>query len=193
MKSYYFIIGLFSLLSICCKRNANKDNSEVNKNDTIQFFQIKQYLQGQIKEVNDVPYFIYRIDNINNKADSSAINTAIFNQIAHQFLAPDINDSKIKKYYTENIFEDQTTKGFTISYSTTNKELELQNADILLSEDGQTVKRIFIRKFHNYPDSSAIEQLSWKPGESFQINRSVQKASGAETLYQTRVVWNSKS
>ena len=52
--------------------------------------------------------------------------------------------------------------------------MEVQNVDVLLEEDGETVKRIFIKKFFNYNDSSAIEQLSWKPNESFQIIRLVQ-------------------
>lgn len=184
---------LFVLFYVSCKRNPNKATGEAGKNDTTQFFQLTEYLQGQIKEINATPFFIYKVDIINDKKDSAAINTAQLNQLAQQFLTPDINDEKIKKYYTENIFEDQTTKGFTISYSTTNKELELQNVDILLNEDGQTVKRIFLRKFFNYGDSSAIEQLSWKPGESFQINRSVQRPGNNETSRQTLVVWNEKS
>lgn len=161
--------------------------------DTTKFFQLSQYLQGQIKEINATPFFIYKIDIINDHKDSTPINTAMLNQLSQQFLRPDINDEKIKQYYKESIFEDQTTKNFTISYSTTNKELELQNVEILLDENGETVKRIFLRKFYNYPDSSAIEQLSWKPGESFQVNRSVQRPGKTETSRQTLVVWNKNS
>ncbi|HEX8461075.1 MAG TPA: hypothetical protein VF623_06580, partial [Segetibacter sp.] len=85
-----------------------------------------------------------------------------------------------------------TTQSFTISYSATDKDLEIQNIEILLKDDAKTVKRIFIRKFINYTDSSAIEQLSWRPGESFQINRSVETADNTENTRQTTVVWNQK-
>lgn len=180
------------IYTFSCKNKANNSISKANENDTTKFFQLTQFLEGQIKEVNATPFFIYKIDIHDNKQDSTPINTAIFNQVSRQFLAPDINDEKIKRYYTESIFEDQTTKSFTISYSTTNKELELQNVDILLDEDGQTVKRVLLRKYYNYPDSSAIEQLSWKPGENFQINRSVQKTGNSESSRQTIVVWNKK-
>lgn len=178
-----------------CKTNPNNSNSNgnTNANDTTRFFQVNEYLQGQIKEVNATPFFIYKIDVVNDTKDSTPINTSYFNQLSQQFLTPDINNEKLKPFYTESIFEDQTTKGFTINYSTPNKELELQTVDILLAEDGQTVKRIFLRKFFNYADSSAIEQLSWKPGESFQVNRSVQTQGGSENLYQTTVVWNKKT
>ena len=171
MKKTFVVITLFASICVSCKNSQNSEIGKPNENDTTKFFQVSQFLQSQIKEVNATPFFIYKIDILNNRKDSIPINTAIFNEVSKQFLTPDINDEKIKKYYTESIFEDQTTNGFTISYSTLNKELELQNVDILLDQDGQAVKRIFIRKFYNYTDSSAIEQLSWKPDESFQINR----------------------
>jgi hypothetical protein len=192
MNNRIFLYIFLALPYVACKRGATKGTDEANQNDTVKFFQVNEYLRGQINEVNATPFFIYKIDILNHNKDSTPINTAIFNQFANEFLEPDINDKKIKQYYKENIFEDQTTKSFTISYSATNKELQLQNVEILLHEDGQTVKRIFLRKFYNYPDSSAIEQLSWKPGESFQINRSVEKPDNPGSSKQTLVVWNKK-
>src|SRR5689334_8978333 len=146
MKKLGCIAILFSLFYLSCKTKSSNDGSKANTNDTVKFFQVNQFLQGQIKEVNATPFFIYKIDIINGNKDSTPINTSSFNEIAKQFLSPNINDEKLKHYYVESIFEDQTTKGFTINYSTTNKELELQSVDILLGEDGQTVKRIFLRK-----------------------------------------------
>jgi len=192
MKNTIIVCTLFTLLMVSCTNNTVKVKDKVNNNDTVKFFQVTQYLQGQVKEVNATPYFIYKIEINNNKQDSTPINTAIFNQLSQQFLKPDINDPELKPQYRESIFEDQTTKSFTISYATTNKALELQNIEILLDEDGQTVKRLFLRKFYNYSDSSAIEQLSWKPGESFQVNRSVQKPGNSESTRQLLVVWNKK-
>lgn len=193
MKQIGFATVMFFFFLPACKRNSNNADSLDTKNDTTKFFQVNEYLKGQIKEVNATPFFIYKLDLVNNKKDSTPINTSVFNQLSTQFLSPDINDEKLKSFYTENIFEDQTTKTFTISYSTNNKKLTLQNVEILLNEDGRTVKRIFLRKFYDYTDSSAIEQLSWKPGESFQVSRSVQKTDNSETLRQTTVVWNKNS
>ena len=191
MKKVYFFILILYLLYACRPNESRTITSEAT-NDTTHFFEVVQYIKTQISEVNKTPYFIYKIDIAGGKKDSSAINTSVFNQISERFLRPDINDEDLKKYYTENIFHDQTTKSFTISYTATDKELEIQNIEVLLQEDGQTVKRLFIRKFFNYKDSSAIEQLSWKPGESFQINRLVQKPANKENSYLTNVVWNEK-
>lgn len=189
----FFIIP--ALFYYSCKQNNNlhTNTSQAQKNDTTKFFQVSQYIKNEIEEVNRTPYYIYKVTVINGKKDSVAIDNAVFNKMSAQFLTPDINDDKLKKHYTENIFHDQTTKSFTMSYTTPDKQLEIQNIEVLLQEDGETVKRIFIRKFFNYPDSSAIEQLSWKPGQSFQINRLVQKNNNKENSYQTNIVWNGKS
>ena len=191
MKKVYFFILILYLLYACRPNESRTITSEAT-NDTTHFFEIVRYIKTQISEVNKTPYFIYKIDITDGKKDSTTINTSVFNQISERFLRPDINDPDLKKHYTENIFHDQTTKSFTISYTATDKELEIQSIEVLLQEDGQTVKRLFIRKFFNYKDSSAIEQLSWKPGESFQINRLVQKPGKKENSYLTNVVWNEK-
>jgi hypothetical protein len=193
MKKRSLFYSLLALFFLACNNDVKNGSTNENGDDTTKFFQVNQFLQNQIEEVSATPFFIYKITVTNESKDSIPINTTIFNELARQFLTPDINDDAIKSNYTESIFEDQTTSGFTISYSTKNKELELQNVDVLLAEDGQTVRRIMFRKYYNYSDSSAIEQSNWKPGESFQINRSVQKPGNVQTSLQTTVVWNKKS
>ena len=192
MKKAPVVLIICSAFYFSCNQNNKSTTENSVDSDTTKFFQVSQYIQTEIKEVNETPYFIYKIDIKDHKRDSTAINTSTFNELAKSFYNPDINDAKFKKYYKENIFHDQTTKSFTISYSATDKELEVQNVEVLLEEDGRTVKRVFIRKFFNYPDSSAIEQLSWKPKINFQINRLVQQAGGKEVSGQTIVVWNEK-
>lgn len=175
-----------------CSGKTNKQN-EVSATDTSKFFQVGDYIKSQINEINKTPYFIYQLNISPQQKDSFPINNVLTTQLAQQFIKPDLNDASIKKYYNESVFFDQTTKTYTINYSTNNKDLELQNLDILLEEDGEKVKRIFMRKFFNYTDSSAMEQLSWKPNERFEITRMIQKPDGSETSRQTIVVWNSKS
>ena len=174
-----------------CKEKSAKP-TELISSDSTKFFQVSDYINSQVNEVKATPYFIYKLISQGGKKDSTACNNSEVAELSSQFINPDLNDPSIKKYFTETTFFDETTKTFSISYSTTNKELNLQNVDVLFKEDGETVKRIFIRKFYNYNDSSAIEQLSWKPGESFQINRLVQYPDNKETSRQITVVWNAK-
>jgi uncharacterized protein (DUF736 family) len=185
-------IILFAVVTSCQQQQHEKPKDEEVAKDTISFFQVNDYIQSEITEVNRTPYFIYRIDVNNGTKDSSAIDNNIFNQLARHFLEVNINDPALKKKYTENVFHDQTTKSYTLSYTTADKELPVQSIDVLLNEDAQTVKRVFIRKFISYGDSSAIEQLSWKPHERFQINRLVQSGGNKENLRETTVIWNDK-
>lgn len=190
-NSVSFLIAFFFILG--CKQKGSSSKPIKQAEDTTQFFQVSQYIQQQIEDVQKTPYYIYKIDIKNGIKDSMPINTPLFIHLASQFKRSDINDPNLKRHYVENIFHDQTTKTFTISYTTPDKDLEIQNMEILLLEDGQTVKRIFIRKFLNYSDSSVIEQLSWKAAEKFQINRWVQTKDEKENSQQTIVVWNEKS
>ncbi len=188
MKRLTIISALLGFIYLGCKGKGSEQASE--KIDSTTFFETTVIFKKDINEVDSTAFYIYKIDIVDGKKDSTTINKTDFNKLAEKFLKPNITSDDLKPQYKESIFEDQTTGGFTINYSATNKELEVQSVDILLKEDGKTVKNIFIRKFYNYPDSSAIEQLAWKPGQRFQIIRSVQKKDSTENNYQTLVVWN---
>ncbi|MCY7422478.1 MAG: hypothetical protein LH478_12140 [Chitinophagaceae bacterium] len=178
------------LFLFCCKPKPGVPTQSSNT-DTVQFYQIAQFVTTQVNDVKKTPYYIFKKTNINGYIDSVQIDNSQFETLAHQFEVPDISELPLKKEYVENAFFDETTKTYTLNYSTKNKELEVQNIDVLLNADGSTLKRIFIRKFFIYnADSSAIEQLSWKPNEQFQISRVVQKPGQKETMYQSTIVWN---
>lgn len=186
------MLALSIYLFSCKGKPSETSTSEVK--DTTQFFQVSQFIEEQVKDVNKTPYYIYKKTIENGKTDSATLTNQQFGELAKHFLEPDINNASLKKEYTETPFFDQTTNTYTLNYTTKNKELEIQNIDILLLEDAETLKRIFIRKFFNYgSDSSAIEQLSWTPNHRFQVSRMVQKPDQAETSRQTIVVWNDKN
>lgn len=175
---------------VCCKQKISTLQKPSNS-DTVHFYQVAQFISSQVADVNKTPYYIYQKSLINGKEDSTQINASQFGQFAQHFINPDISEEPLKKEYLETVFFDQNTKTYTLNYTTKNKELEVQNIDVLLKEDATTLKRIFIRKFFNYnTDSSAIEQLSWRPNEQFMISRVVQIPRQKDRTYQTSIVWN---
>jgi len=186
------VLSIYSVLIFFgCKNSTGKNNPNAST-DSAKYFQLSDYIKSQISEVNKTPYYIYKIIKEENNRDSSPISSLEVIQLSKNFTEPDLNDPTIKKFYTENVFFDETTKNYSVSYSTLNKELVLQNVDVLLKEDGKTVKRIFLRKLYTVADSSIIEQLNWKPDEGFQINRLIQLPVKKEVTLQTTVVWNEK-
>ncbi len=183
-------LAFLLIFFVCCKQKTSTGQKASNS-DIVHFYQIEQFISSQVADVNKTPYYIYQKSEINGKEDSTQINTRQFGQLAQHFINPNISEEPLKKEYIETVFFDQNTKTYTLNYSTKNKELEVQNIDVLLKEDATTLKRIFIRKFFNYnSDSSAIEQLSWRPNEQFTISRVVQIPGQKEKTYQSTIVWN---
>lgn len=175
---------------MCCKQKPG-DLPKTPITDTVHFYEVEQFINSQVADVKKTPYYIYKKTAINGTKDSVQLDKIQFENLARQFSVPDINEEPLKREYIETVFFDQTTKTYTLNYSTKNMALEVQNIDVLLYEDAVTLKRIFIRKFFNYAtDSSAIEQLSWKPNEQFQVSRIVQKPGQKELVSQLIVVWN---
>ena len=102
----------------------------------------------------------------------------------------DITKKEIKHFYKEDVFRDLSTKCITFSYSTKNKELEIQNIDVLLNEETMSVKFVFIRTNQTIGDSNIITQMSWKTGKNFLINKTVIKSDGTKSITQQYVCWN---
>jgi hypothetical protein len=189
MRSLLFLVLLFATPG-CLQKNSG--SQAASNQDTVQFFQLAEYINEQIAEVENTPYFIYEKKTEQGNTDSFPITSKQFALMARPFAAADINSPPLKENYIENPFFDQTTKTYTLNYTAKDKTLEVQNIDVLLHEDAQTLKRIFIRKFYDYKDSTAMEQLSWKPNQQFEITRMVQQPGGTETIRQITVVWNDK-
>lgn len=166
-------------------------DSKQEKEDVI-FFQVKQFILKELDHLKNTPYFIYKIETIDGQRDSTVIPVDTAIMYAQQFLEPDINSKELKKFYEESVFHDQTTGTYSLNYSTSNKELEVQNINVLLFDDGKTVRRLFIRKHSAQDDASVIQQLSWKPSESFEINRLIQSPNQQERTHRTMIVWNEK-
>ena len=117
MKNAIIPFVVIGIVVLGCKEKSNQSVKE-NKIDTSHFFQIAVIFQKDLKEIDATPYFIYKIEKIDDKKDSTAINTAILKQMAQQFFRPDISSEGLKPKYKESIFADQTTGSITINYST---------------------------------------------------------------------------
>ena len=55
---------------------------------------------------------------VNGKTDSGIITTPVFDQIAKEFLMPDLDSSHFEKKFEENSFVDRSTNLVSFTYST---------------------------------------------------------------------------
>ena len=195
MKHLLLTISILSIITISCKNNkenkATETTTPTNTVDTSHFFDTKSFFQTEIKDVTTTPYFMYIITTRDEKKkDSSHLTTTEFVRLAQEFLAQDITQKELKPSYKEDVFRDLSTKSITFSYSTKNKDLDVQNIDVLLDEESNKVKFIFIRSQKIFKDSTIITQLNWKRAKNFLINRAVLKSDGTKYSTQQFVSWD---
>ncbi|MGI8952756.1 MAG: hypothetical protein ACR2FN_14365 [Chitinophagaceae bacterium] len=193
MKLVVFFVLMNIIFFISCKQTSTeKETKKTSSKDTTTFFPVADYIQQQIKLVDSTPYFMYLISIRNGKKDSSQINTHQFDSLVQPFREIDISNPSIKKNYTESVFEDKSTQSYTLTYSTNNKSLSTQNIDVLLNEENQQVKRIFINCFYDNNDSAITQKLGWKSFHSCSIIRIIQYKNGKQSTEQNLIVWNDK-
>lgn len=191
MKKFVAVATLLALFS-CNSKNTSKEVTKIINNDSTVFYPIRQFFIEDKKDVDSTPYFLYRIVEKGNRRDSTPISKQTFDSLASMFTAFDINDTSVKKYYEENVFNDLTTNSITLSYRSINKELPVQSIDVLLNSESQRVKRIFVSKLSNKGDTVITDKMGWKANESFYINRLTQLPGGKEQSEKNTVIWNKK-
>ncbi|MDP1841878.1 MAG: hypothetical protein Q8K64_00565 [Sediminibacterium sp.] len=178
-----FVATLFSLFIFACGNSTQKKiNSNIPVADTAKFYPIDQFIQEQIRYV-DLRNFIITKTNTNktssnnagaNKTDSSklVISKEAFISEASIILNEAIAWSKQKHLYKETVFQDLSTASYTINYTALDAATPIQRVDILLSEETNILKRLFIRKNEQIKDTVITHQYSWVADQSFQISSS---------------------
>ena len=68
MKNAIIPFVVIGIVVLGCKEKSNQSVKE-NKIDTSHFFQIAVIFQKDLKEIDATPYFIYKIEKINDKKD----------------------------------------------------------------------------------------------------------------------------
>ncbi len=182
-----FLLLLIPPICFSCK---NKEPIKTYNNDSIKYFDVKSFIESEIEKVKSIPYFIYKIDVIANKKDSAVCTKDQFIAMAQPFLDADINTKDLKKYYSESVFNDLSTKSISLTYTTSNRELPVQMIAVMLNEVNQTVNRIDIRKIYKRNDSTFNESLTWKAKKSFSIVQASMKDSIEAPTKQTYIIWD---
>ena len=179
---------LFSCKSAPDQQQANASSS----NDSTVFFPVHEYFAAEMKDIDSTPYFLYKITEHNGLRDSTTISKKQLDEWAKPFLQINTNDASFKKNYTENVFNDVSTNSITLTYSAKDKALPVQSIEVLLKNDNQQVKRIFISSVYNHGDTVIINKMGWKTGESFYINRSKQLQGTPDQSEANSIIWNRK-
>jgi hypothetical protein len=176
---------------VSCKNKKSAKTEKLNS-DTTKFYALNSFFKEQMVDVDLRAYPIYLIKELNGKKDSTGIDKEVFKSMASTFLNKDISTPEMHDKFTESVFHDLSTNSYTLNYRPKSTNEPIQNIDILLDENTNSVKRVFIRIETMIKDTSIIEQWNWKADKSFQINRFSKTLSGYVSNEFNYVNWNDR-
>ncbi len=174
MKKSVLGISFFVLWIMACRSHSAATDQKAQISDTAGFYPLTDFFKSQLQYAKTVSAPIYRITVKDGKKDSVVLTRAQFNALASVFLDRNISSPAIKALYKESVFHDLGTRSYTLSYSPVDKNAVIQGIDVLLDEETNNVKRVFIRSKFYKGDTSIMEQCNWKAYKSFQVNRYLQ-------------------
>ena len=184
------------LISISCKQKGNKSVEEPTTNqskDSSSSFPIMEMLKEDVKEVQKIPYFIYKktISIIDNKfIDSVAVSTEQFAQLIAPLLQIDIASNTIKDKFKEVAFHDLSTQSISIVTSSIDGATEVRSVTTLLDDETNKLKSFFAVMESNLQDTLKRTNYYWKAGKSLTISKSIRLKG--KTLKETKefINWN---
>lgn len=188
---FALIITLIVFLATGCVDTYQKEYNTPDK----PYFPLKDYFESEMYEVKRVPYFMYFIQlDQTGKRDSVVINQKQFDSLANLFIRKEINQENLQKNYQMSVFHDLSTSSYTINYTPLDEDCEIRSVNVLLHEETNEVKRVFIRANRQLSAGARLtEQMSWKRGKSFQISRFIRYPNGNTESSMLFVNWNEVS
>lgn len=192
MRIQLVIYLLIGAMTFSCGDTKTPDTAIHASPDSTQFFSTTSFYEEQLNQVKLFKKPIYYAIRMNDGTDSGTLSVESFIKYVDEFLQKDISSPDRKKHYRETVFQDAGTNSYILSYTAVDKEMPVQGVDILLDEQSNQVKRIFIRSFTTKSDTSIQERHNWYAFKSFQINRTI---SIGKTIKEelTEVRWGNRS
>jgi hypothetical protein len=188
-------IGLFFLFCcgiVACNNNKPADAS-TNKviADTAQFYPIAGFISDEMKYVDLRNFTITQKISKGTDSSSSEISkdeflaaAALILQEAQWFMAN-------KQLFTESLFQDLGTESYTINYSST--KAHIKSINLLLNQQTNLPKRLFIRSIQQSGDTAITKQYSWVANKQFVISSSKRTENGFNESSTTQISWKNQA
>jgi hypothetical protein len=196
MKRFFILLSVILSMGACHSNQSEPSETAVTKTDTAKknYLPVAYYLKAEIAAVDSFPLRIMKYQVNNGKTDSGIITTAIFDQLAKEFLIPELDSAPFENKFEENSFIDRSTELVSFTYSTKDTGNGLKRVDVLLSPGSgyDKLNSIYMESISKNKDSSLISKMSWKAGRNFSILHIRQPNKGPETTNRTIVVWDSR-
>ncbi len=201
MDSYMkqlFVFLMYAVFLIACTNPSNTSNTTkvevmpdtlANKN----FLPVTDMIAGEVKMIDSLQLPITKTVLLGKQSQIFPLTSQELQQLANEFLQPDINDPRIKKFYKENSVADQSSGAINFMYTTTVDSLEIRRLDVTLKGDpvlNDKLNNVYIEKYSKYADTSITKKLFWKAGKNFQIVTEKRWGNQVSPRQTIKVVWD---
>jgi hypothetical protein len=191
MKNFLIIILIGSTILHSCK-NEKPSSTTPEQKEIRNYFPVAGFLKGQIHYADSLPSAMLKLATKNNKSDSVYISRSEFDNLAHDFIFPELEQNIFEKEFKESSFVDQTTQSAIFTYSSDNNKLQLQRVDVLATPDElySKVKSIFMQAAINKNDTIIVKKLYWQANKYFQVSTITMLPNQSKIISQVKVVWD---
>lgn len=184
---FFFLCGWI----IACNNNKPADTL-INKEeaDTAKYYPIANFIADEMKFV-DLRNFIIVEKTINGSDTSSiTISKEEFLSSASLVLKQAQWFTANKNLFKESVFQDLGTESYTINYSSS--KAPIKNIDLLLSQQTNLPKRLYIRVIQSSGDTTITEQYSWVANKQFVISSSKRTEQGFSASSSKEISWKNQ-
>jgi len=196
MKRFFIPFSVVFLICACHSSSSETTESVVAKSDTSKknYLPVAYYLRAEIALVDSFPLRIMKYQVSHGKTDSGIITTAVFDELAKEFLIPELDSARFESKFEENSFIDRSTDLVSFTYSTKDTGNGLKRVDVLLTPGSgyDKLNSIYMESISKNNDSTLITKMTWKASRNFSILHIRQPKKGPESTNQTIVVWDSR-
>ncbi len=192
MKNYsIWVFPIFLFAGAC--QNSPDLVPAAGTDSTKNFFPVTDYLRSEIRYVDSMPLAIIAYHIQGGKTDSAFIQAPAFNQLAKEFLPPELDSPAFEKNFSEVSFYDQTTNSLTFTYTAKNNTSGLRRVDVIAAQRSgfDRVKSIYMEETVNNNDSLITKKMYWRPRKSFLVLTILQTKGQPKKNKQLKVVWDS--
>jgi hypothetical protein len=106
MKNIIIFNGLL-VLALCGCKNHQPSQAPPQQPEKKVYFPIADFLKGQIHYADSLPSAKLKVVTENGKSDSAYIHQDEFDQLAQEFLLPDLEQNAFEKRFKETAFIDK--------------------------------------------------------------------------------------
>ncbi|RTL57143.1 MAG: hypothetical protein EKK37_13915 [Sphingobacteriales bacterium] len=188
----YSLTIVFSLIFFSnCKPKVKPGETARAEEKKKEFLPVIEFLAGEIKHVDTVPYTLVKYTTINDRTDSVIISRPEFRNMTKEFLEINIRDDKYKDNYEETSFADNSTGTLSFTYISKSPGIKLSKVDAYVNPESQKITRLYLERNYNGGDTAITKKLLWQTKGNF-IIITIKNINNKESVVQEKIVWDEK-